>query len=102
FIVLSVALSLWQVNVIRADRSNLAQAADAVVTGGAVEERSAHNRMEMLKLAAELFTAHPVAGVGAKGWDAAVALQIRTSPAETALDEAFNQPHNQFANDFAK
>ncbi len=102
FLLFSVALGIWQVSLIRSDLSNLMQAADAMVTGGDVEERSAHNRMEMLKLAAELFAAHPVAGVGAHGWDEAVAAQMRNSPPETALDEAFNQPHNQFANDFAK
>lgn len=102
FMLFSVALGLWQVNTIRSDLSNLAQAANAVVTGAEVEERSAHNRMEMLILAGQLFRAYPIAGVGATGWDRAVADQIRTSGPDTALDEAFNQPHNQFANDFAK
>jgi O-antigen ligase len=102
FILFSVALGLWQANTIRANLSNLVQAAGTVVSGEAVEEKSARNRVEMLRLAGRLFLAHPIAGVGARGWDEGVAEQRRTSPPETALDEAFNQPHNQYANDFAK
>lgn len=102
FMLFSVGLGLWQANTIRAKLSNLAQAAGTVVSGEAVEEKSARNRVEMLKLAGKLFLAHPVAGVGATGWEEAVAEQRRTSPPDAALDEAFNQPHNQYANDFAK
>ncbi|MCO5072676.1 MAG: O-antigen ligase family protein [Rhizobiaceae bacterium] len=102
FVLFPVALGLWQSSMIRTDRSDLGQAAGALVNGEVVQEESARNRVEMLRIARELFLAHPIAGAGSHGWDEAVDEQIRTSPAGVALDQAYNQPHNQYANDFAK
>ncbi len=98
----SVGLGFWQVSMVRTNLSNLTAALNEIVYGKPVQEQSARNRVEMLRMARELFLAHPIAGVGDSGWKAAVAEEMRSKPPGTSLDEAFNQAHNQYANDFAK
>jgi O-antigen ligase len=102
FILFSMSLGLWQVNLVRAGFSNVTTIVQALATGHDVGEHSARDRITMLRMAVGLFAAHPVAGVGAVGWDLAVAEQMRTSPPGAALSTRFNQPHNQYANDFVK
>lgn len=102
FALFSVALGLWQAGSVRYGISEMRLVMASVLAGDHVSERSTRDRVEMLRISADLFSAHPWVGVGSTGWDAAVAEQILTSPPDVALDEAFNQPHNQLANDLAK
>jgi O-antigen ligase len=102
FLLFSVALGLWQASSVRYGVGELQEVVTAVLAGDKVDERSARDRVEMLRLSTDLFAAHPWVGVGGVGWNAAVAEQIRTSTPELALNEAFNQPHNQLANDLVK
>lgn len=102
FIVFSIGLGIWQVSTVRTNLSNLSAALTEIAYGKPVQEQSARNRVEMLRMAKKLFLTHPIAGVGDNGWKAAVAEEMRTKPPGTSLDEAFNQAHNQYANDFAK
>ncbi|WP_274629746.1 O-antigen ligase family protein [Arvimicrobium flavum] len=102
FVIFSIALGLWQISTLRYGLSNMKTVVESVVSGKRVSEHSTRDRVEMLRLSADLFSAHPWVGVGSTGWDKAVADQIRTSPPGVALDMPFNQPHNQYANDLAK
>lgn len=102
FVAFSLALGLWQATTVRANLSNVGAALQEVLDGRPVQEESARNRVEMLRLAKDLFLSNPLLGVGDTGWRAAVAEEMRAKPAGTSLDEAFNQAHNQYANDFAK
>lgn len=102
FLLFSVALGGWQLNMLRKDAASPATAITAFLTGTMLSDESTRDRLEMLKLAWRLFSENPIAGVGNDGWTQAVVRQIETSPPAVAFDVPFNQPHNQIANDFAK
>lgn len=102
FVLFSIGLGVWQVTTVRTNLSNLSAALHQIFSGRPIEETSARNRVVMLQLAGELFAEHPWIGVGSTGWQAAVEETMRAKPPKVKLDEAFNQPHNQYANDFAK
>lgn len=60
------------------------------------------DRIVMLQMSWKMFTDHPLLGVGDSGWIKAVAEQVNSGNPLTELDLEYNQPHNQYANDFAK
>jgi O-antigen ligase len=60
------------------------------------------DRLKMLSLAWQLFRDHPWLGVGAYGWNEAVAeLMAAPDPADR-MEVPYNEAHNQYADDLAK
>lgn len=72
------------------------------VTGSAVPDRSVSDREKLLVLAYDLFRENPIVGVGGNGWDAAAERLAHSPNPQDRLWAAYNQAHNQYADDLAK
>jgi O-antigen ligase len=66
-------------------------------------DRSVGDRTKLLILAYQLFEEHPVLGVGARGWTAAIRKVYEETPdPRDWIRMPYNQAHNQYADDLAK
>jgi O-antigen ligase len=65
-------------------------------------DRSFGDRTKLLQLSYRLFLEHPIVGVGAKGWNDAVAKLVRAPDPNDRVALPYNQAHNQYADDLAK
>lgn len=75
----------------------------ALVTGGNVSsDHSVGDRTKLLVLAYDLFSEHPLLGVGANGWNEAVRELYDTPDPAQQIVHPYNQAHNQYADDLAK
>jgi O-antigen ligase len=63
---------------------------------------SVGDRTELLLLSYRLFREAPLLGVGARGWNDAVARLVREPDPKDRVGIAYNQAHNQYADDLAK
>jgi O-antigen ligase len=65
-------------------------------------DRSVADRVKLLSLSATLFREHPLFGVGALGWNEATEKLAIAPDQNDRIFEAYNQAHNQYADDLAK
>ena len=63
---------------------------------------SVGDRTKLLLLSYRLFREAPLLGVGARGWNEGIARLVREPDPKDRVSIAYNQAHNQYADDLAK
>ena len=66
------------------------------------EDRSVGDRTKLMILSLELFRQSPIYGVGSHGWNRATEAMAQADDPNVQIGLAYNQAHNQFADDLAK
>jgi O-antigen ligase len=69
---------------------------------GAMDDSSVGDRTKLLVMAFTLFEQHPVFGVGSDGWNDEAAKLAAAPDPKNQITYAYNQAHNQYADDLAK